>query len=153
MKALVNRPRRLFPTFEPFGFDLEPFFRPFFNEPWMEGNANRVPAWCPHVDVEEGEKVILVKVDLPGVHVKDLNLTVENGYLILRGVKNEEKEENKKHYHRLERYFGEFYREVLLPVGADIEKIVATSLNGVVTITIPKKPEVLPKKIAIKCCE
>ena len=153
MRTLVSRPRRVFSPLESLAYDMDPLFRPFFNDPWMEENRNRFATWSPHVDVEEGEKAIFIKVDLPGVNAKDLNLTVENGYLVLRGEKKEEKEENKKHYHRLERYFGEFYREVPLPVGADTEKIVATSLNGVVTITIPKKPEVLPKKIAVKCCE
>ena len=153
MRALVNRPRRVFAPLESLGYEMAPLFRSFFNEPWMEGNGDRFTTWCPHVDVEETEKAILVKADLPGVCAKDLSLTVENGYLVLRGEKKEEKEENKNHYHRLERYFGEFYREVPLPVGADTEKIAATSVNGVVTITIPKKPEVLPKKIAVKCCD
>jgi HSP20 family protein len=84
---------------------------------------------------------------------KDLVITVENNVLVLRGEKKEEKEEKKKNYHRLERFFGEFYREIPLPIGADTEKIAATSAKGVITITIPKKPEILPKKIAVKPCE
>ena len=59
-------------------------------------------------------------------------------------------EETKKEYHRVERFFGQFYREVQLPAGADADKITATSAQGVITVAIPKKPEIIPKKIAVK---
>jgi HSP20 family protein len=109
--------------------------------------------WAPRVDVEETEKEILVKADLPGVDAKNIDISVTNDVLALRGEKKEQHEEKKKNYHRIERFQGEFYREISLPPGADPDKIVATSGKGVVTITIPKRPGVLPRKIAVKAQE
>jgi HSP20 family protein len=130
---------------------MDLLFRRFFGEPVMEGNGHGpYTVWSPRVNVEETEKEILVTFDLPGVDAKELNITVENNILVLSGERKEEKEEKKRNYHRFERFFGEFYREVPLPIGADTEKIAATFTKGVVTITIPKKVEVLPKKIAVK---
>jgi HSP20 family protein len=102
------------------------------------------------VDVEETEKEIVVKADLPGVDPKDVEISVFDGSLVVKGEKKETKEEKKTNYHRVERFMGQFYREVPLPRGVDPEKIVAKSGQGVVTVTIPKKPEVLPKKVTIK---
>jgi HSP20 family protein len=101
------------------------------------------------VDVEESDREILVKADLPGVDPKHVEISVENGVLTVRGERKEEKEERKKNYHRIERFAGSFYRAVPLPPGADAEKVSATSTNGVVTVTIPKKPEAQPRKITV----
>jgi HSP20 family protein len=109
------------------------------------GKPAAVETWAPRVDVEETEKEIVVKADLPGVEPKNVEITVENGVLMVRG----EKKEKKKHYHRVERFAGSFYRALQLPPGADTEKVSATSANGVVTIAIPKKAEAQPKKIAV----
>jgi len=109
--------------------------------------------WTPRVDVEETDKEIVVKVDLPGVEAKDVEVCVIDGLLVLKGEKKEEREEKGKNYHRTERFVGQFYREVPLPPGVDPEKIVATSSKGVVMVTVPKKPEVMPKKIAVKVAE
>jgi len=153
MRSLVPFTRTGFTPMETLRNDFDVLFRRFFGEPLMEGDGHGYTTWSPRVDMEEAEKEIFVKADLPGVDAKDFNITVENGCLILRGEKKVETEEKKKNYHRLERFFGEFYREIPLPVYADTEKISAAFSKGVVTITIPKKPEVLPKKIAVKTFE
>jgi HSP20 family protein len=102
------------------------------------------------MDVEETEKEFLVKADLPGVDPKDVDIRVVDNVLTVRGGKEEKKEERKKSYHRMERFSGQFYRAVTLPAGTDPEKVNATSANGVITITIPKRPEAQPKKIVIQ---
>lgn len=130
--------------------EVEDLFSKFFGEMPVEFAPGMPVPWVPQVDVQETEKDILVKADLPGIEPKDVEVTVENGTLILRGERKEEHEEKKNNYFRLERFHGNFYREVPLPVGADPEKIVANSSKGVVTVSIPKKPEVLPKKIPVK---
>ena len=128
---------------EPFRREMESVLEKFFGE--ENGMLASMKAWAPRVDVEETDKEIVVKADLPGVDPK----AVENGILTVRGEKKEEKEEKKKNYHRVERFSGSFYRAIPLPPGADADKMAATSANGVVTITVPKKPDAQPKKITV----
>ncbi len=116
-------------------------------------NGDALKAWQPRVDVEETDKEITVKADLPGVDPKDIEVQVVNGVLTLKGEKKEEKEEKKKNYHRVERFVGSFYRAIPLPAGADADKVVATTTKGVITVTVPKKAEMQPKKIAVKSQE
>jgi HSP20 family protein len=80
------------------------------------------------------------------VEPKNVEIAVEHGVLTVRGERKEEKE---KDYHRVERFAGSFFRAVPLPAGVDAVKVTATSANGVVTITIPKKPEAVPRKIVV----
>jgi HSP20 family protein len=110
---------------------------------------NNGAVWVPRVDVEETAEAFVVKADLPGVDPKAVEVAVENGVLTIRGEKKEEKEEKKKDYHRIERFTGAFYRAVPLPSNVDADKVSATSDKGVVFVTIPKKREALPKKIAV----
>lgn len=134
---------------EPFRKEMENVMEKFFGEETLNGRLAALRTWSPRVDVEETDKEILVKADLPGVDPKAVEITVQDGVLTVRGEKKEEKEEKKKNYHCSERFSGSFYRAVTLPPGADAEKVSATSANGVVTIAIPKKPEAQPKKISI----
>jgi HSP20 family protein len=147
MKTLVPWRLRNGGLLTPFRQDMEDFFGRLF-EP-VEENAVMQP-FVPRVDVEETEKEIIVKADLPGVPSKDVEILFNDGYLVIKGEKKEMHEENKKNYHRVERFFGKFYREVPVPPGTEPEKISAVCENGVIVVTIPKKPEVQPKKIAIK---
>jgi HSP20 family protein len=149
MRMLVPWKRPTEGAFDFLPRDMFEMFRRFLPETVEEAPV----AWLPRVDLEETDKEIVVKADLPGVDPKEVEITVADGTLVLRGEKKEEKEEKKKQYHRMERFHGQFYREVPLPPGTDPEKIAATTAKGVITVTIPKKPEVLPKKIAIKAME
>jgi HSP20 family protein len=128
---------------------MESVFERFFGEPFGEIGTT-VKTWTPRVDVEETDMEMLVKADLPGVDAKDVEISVADGSLILKGEKKEEREEKKKNYHSVERFVGKFYREIALPSGTDPDKIAATSSKGVITVTIPKKPEAQPKKVAVK---
>jgi len=129
--------------------ELENMFERYSGDPF-DGNAGAMKTWAPRVDVEETEKEITVKADLPGVDPKDVEISVMGDLLTVRGEKKEAKEEKKKNFHRVERFEGKFFRQIALPVGADADKVSAASAKGVITITIPKKPELQPKKIAIK---
>jgi HSP20 family protein len=149
MRSLIPLRGRTERFFAPLRDEMEDLFQRFM-APLDQTVFGTVPTWTPRVDVEETDKAIVVKVDLPGVEAKDVEVSVIAGSLILKGEKKEEREEKGKNYHRTERFVGEFYREVPLPPGTDPEKIVATSCKGVVKIAIPKKPEVQPKKIAVK---
>lgn len=107
-------------------------------------------AWSPRVDVSETDKAILVKADLPGVAPNAIEVTVVDGSLAIRGEKREEKKEEKENVKRMERFVGSFYRSIPLPPDCDAENITAETANGVVTISIPKKPGAQPRKIAVK---
>jgi HSP20 family protein len=137
-----------FGMFGPFHREMDALIERFFGK--ENGEREAIQEWAPRVDVEETDKEILVKADLPGVDPKDVEIQVVDGMLTIKGEKKEEKEEKKKDYHRVERFFGKFYRAIPIPPGADAEKVAATSAKGVVTVTIPKKPEAQPKNIAVK---
>jgi HSP20 family protein len=105
---------------------MEDVFDRFFNPPFENGGT-AIQAWSPRVDVDETEKEIVVKADLPGVEAKDVEVFVSNGMLVLKGEKKEEREEKKKNYHCVERFVGKFYRELPLPAGADANNITAST--------------------------
>lgn len=138
-----------FGMLEPFRKEMEGVMEKFFGGETGNGLHTVARTWAPRVDVEETDKEIVVKADLPGIDPKAVEISVENGVLAIRGEKKEEKEEKKKNYHRVERFAGSFYRAIALPPGSDAEKVNATSENGVVTITVPKKPEAQSKKISV----
>ncbi len=107
-------------------------------------------SWIPPVDIYEDENNIVVKADLPGMDQKDIEVKVENNSLVIKGEKKFEDEEKKNNYHRIERFYGTFQRVFTLPDTVDVEKIKATYKNGVLEITIPKKPETKPKQIKVE---
>jgi len=129
----------------PFGrrmFDLEPL-RPF------EVSFGDL---APSVDVSEGEAEWTVKADLPGMDEKNVEVTLSNDVLTIKGEKKEEREENDKNYYLAERRQGAFQRSFRLPEGVDQEKIGASFEKGVLTVALPKSPEVKAKtkKITVK---
>ncbi|HMO35500.1 MAG TPA: Hsp20/alpha crystallin family protein [Gemmatales bacterium] len=136
--------------FQQFHREMDQLMQRFFGDADLETTSKQMASWTPRVDVEEDDKQYLVKVDLPGVDPKEVDISVHENALVIRGQRKEEKEEKKKNYHRVERFTGEFYREIALPRGIDAEKIQAKSANGVISITIPKKAESQPKRVAIQ---
>lgn len=150
MKGLIPWRRRSENLFEGFRHEMDHLMKRFFGGALEAPNGGAVEAWSPSCDIEETEKDIIVKADLPGVDPKDVDISVAEGSLVVRGEKKEEKEEKKKNCHRVERFVGQFYREIPLPPGTEPEKITAASANGTITITIPKKPGMGTKRIAVK---
>ena len=106
----------------------------------------------PTLDVKENEKEIVVKADLPGMDEKDINLTIHNGVLSLRGEKKSEHTDQRENYHVMERSYGSFQRSIRLPETINEDKAEARFDKGVLTITLPKRPEMVgtQKKIEIK---
>jgi HSP20 family protein len=105
--------------------------------------------WAPEIDISETPEEILVKADVPGIDQKDLSVTLSGDNLTIKGERKEEKEENGKHFHRVERRYGGFHRSVPLPVSVDATKISAEYNNGVLEIHLPKTAESKPKEIKI----
>lgn len=103
--------------------------------------------WVPAVDIKEETQQFIVDIDIPGVDPKDIDVSMDNSVLIIKGERHLEHQEPE--YKRTERVYGRFYRRFSLPDTADAEKITATGKNGVLTITIPKKPVAQPRRIEI----
>ena len=106
-------------------------------------------SWAPAVDVYESENAIEIKADLPGMTEKDIDVTVENNTLTIKGERKFENEEKRESYHRVERQHGSFYRSFQLPNTVDVTRINGNFRNGILELALPKKEETRPKKIAI----
>jgi HSP20 family protein len=95
-------------------------------------------SFTPRVDMEEDEKEFRVTAELPGMDAKDIYISIQRDVLTLRGEKSSEHEEKKGQYHRIERSYGSFERQIPLGVEVDAEKVGADLKDGVLTITLPK---------------
>jgi HSP20 family protein len=107
-------------------------------------------AWTPAVDIEEDEKQYLVTMDLPGLDKKEVDIKLDGDVLTISGEKKDEKQENGKNYHRLERYYGKFERSFRLNEDVNKEQIEANFKNGVLRIALPKVEKAQPKQIQVK---
>ena len=123
-------------------------FDNFFDDNFTTENirSTRYPA----VDIEHKEKVYVLKADLPGLKKEDIKVTIENGYLTLKGERKSEHEENKNNYHRIERTYGTFQRSFKIPEGLTEKQIKATYHDGVLELTIPTPKVEEPKSIDVK---
>jgi HSP20 family protein len=135
--------------------EMNRLFQDFFGD-WdiwpLERLRGRAGAFTPSVDVRESDKDIRVWVDLPGLSEDDIDVELTDDGLTIRGEKKSEQEERGEGVHRVERSYGSFERFVALPTAVEGEKATAEFKNGVLTITLPKPPEVEAKrkKIEIK---
>ena len=106
--------------------------------------------WVPAVDIKEEPNRYLIHADIPGVEPKDIEITMEDGVLTLKGERNSESREEQDGYRRVERVSGQFFRRFTLPDTADAEGISAKGSNGVLEISIPKQPKAQPRRISVK---
>ena len=129
--------------------DMNRLFDSFFSELPERRRGLLEGEWVPSVDVAETDDEIVITVELPGVKQDDVDITVTDDILILKGKKEEEKEIKKENYHRVERSYGSFQRSISLPTGVQADKAKATYNNGVLNVTVPKTEEAKPKQIKI----
>jgi HSP20 family protein len=106
--------------------------------------------WLPSVDVSETKNDLVVRAELPGLESKDIDISMNNGYLTIKGEKKNEREEKDENYHLIERSYGSFSRSVRLPKEVLSDKITASFKNGILKITLPKSEEAKKKEIKIK---
>jgi HSP20 family protein len=106
--------------------------------------------WTPVLDVLEGKDELVVKVEVPGIEPKEINLTLAEQVLTINGEKKYEKEEKDEKFYRTERAMGAFSRSIRLPIPVDINKVTAVFRNGLLTITLPKTKELKGTTIPIK---
>jgi HSP20 family protein len=121
---------------------------------WFEGVSEREKGrksavWAPDVDIKETEKEVQIKADLPGMKLEDIDVSVDENQLIIKGERKTEKEEKGKDYIRVERSYGSFYRSFNIGVPVKADEIKASYKNGVLEINLPKTEVKKPKKIEI----
>ena len=116
----------------------------------FEAPTTRQGTWMPRVDVFERDATLVVRAELPGIDTESLDVTVEGGTLTISGSRSFSQESDEGGFHRKEIYEGQFKRTVLLPEGVDPEAISAASKDGILEVTVPKRPEVLPRKVTVE---
>jgi HSP20 family protein len=124
-----------------------------FEHSWGTAEGRRrgvTPVWTPATDIYEKDGNLVVQADLPGLGPADVKVTIEDGDLIIRGERRFEEETKEENYYRVERRYGLFERVLQLPDDVDAEKIQADFADGVLTVTLPRKPQTKPKQIEVK---
>lgn len=116
----------------------------------VDGDGNYMASWSPRADVIENNEAYVIKTELPGVDKNDVKITLHENVLTFKGEKKQEKEENGKNFHRIERSYGGFERSFTLPAGVKNDKIDASYKDGILTITLPKAEQAKPKEIEVK---
>jgi HSP20 family protein len=141
-----NTGRSMMP-FEQLRFEMDNVFDQFFrgwdSNNWMQG-------WSPAVDVSETDQAVNVRVEVPGVDPKELDISVSGDMLTVAGEKKEQSEKEEGGVHRKESFYGSFRRNIPLPAAVDPEKVTAEHAHGVVSISLAKAPNAQSRKIAVK---
>ncbi|HVU45743.1 MAG TPA: Hsp20/alpha crystallin family protein [Terracidiphilus sp.] len=106
-------------------------------------------SFVPAVDIYEDTQKVVLKLEVPGIEEKDLDIRVENHTLTVKGERKFEKEEKEENFHRIERRYGSFYRAFTLPSTVDTENVDAKYNAGVLKLELKKKPEAQPKQIKV----
>lgn len=119
-----------------------------FEESFVRPDLTR-GGFVPALDLSETEDAFMVEAAVPGLKPEDLEVTVENNLLTIKGEIKHEAEETKRNYHRVERRYGAFQRQVTLPRTVKADAIKASLNNGVLRLEIPKAEEVKPRRILI----
>ncbi len=112
--------------------------------------ASATPAWAPALDISERKDAYLVTVELPGVDLDDLELTLEDGMLTIQGERHFAHDASEQHFHRVERHYGAFRRAITLPAHVQADAVEATVEDGVLRILVPKAEEARPKRIEVR---
>jgi HSP20 family protein len=121
-------------------------------EPYGELGSlgSRELVFVPSFEVKETKDAYVFKADLPGIREEDLDLSLTGNRLTVSGKREEEQREEAERYFAFERSYGSFSRSFTLPEGVDVEHANAELRDGVLTLSLPKRPEVKPKRIEVK---
>jgi len=104
----------------------------------------------PRVDIKEEAEQFIINADLPGINPKEIEISMENNVLTIKGIRTLERNVKEENYSKIERFSGSFYRQFTLPDHVNGEAIKANSKHGVLEIIIPKKERHVPKKITVQ---
>ena len=127
--------------------EMDRLWERFFGErpvEWLGGE------WVPPLDVSETKNDLIVKAELPGIDPKEVEVTIANGVLTIKGEKKQEKEEKGENYHLMERSYGAFSRSIRLPSDVDEGKIKATYKDGILKVVLPKSEKAKEKTVKIE---
>lgn len=105
--------------------------------------------WAPALDVHEDKDSFSIRLELPGMKREDIEVSLQDGSLIISGERKEEKVNEETTVHRQERYYGKFSRALTLPVAVSGDKVKAQYRDGILTVTLPKAEEAKPKAINV----
>jgi HSP20 family protein len=106
-------------------------------------------SWVPAVDLRETEEAFFVTAELPGLSKKNIDISLEGKTLTISGERTFKKEGENDNYHRVEREYGSFRRSFSLPTAIEADKVSAKFKDGLLTLSVPKSPAVMPRKIAV----
>jgi HSP20 family protein len=134
--------------YEPFSL-VDQVFNGLLSERGLASDAP-VAAWTPRVDVKEEATRFVIHADIPGVDPKDIEITLEEGVLTLKGERKSEARSEQDGWTRVERVAGSFSRRFTLPETVDADGVVAKGEHGVLEIVIPKQAKVQPRKIQVR---
>jgi HSP20 family protein len=120
-----------------------------FRESQGSEEALTTSSFAPPVDVYEDEHNVSLKIEVPGIDEKDIDVRIENNVLTVHGERKFEKEEKEENFRRVERQYGSFTRTFTLPTTVDADKVSANYDKGILKIALPKKAEAKPKQIKV----
>jgi len=106
--------------------------------------------WLPRIDILDGDAAVVVRAEVPGVDADSIDVTVQDGALTISGTRRFETEDTDRGFRRKEIYEGTFSRTIMLPKGVAPDDVTATSKDGILEVTVPKRPEVLPHTVAVE---
>jgi len=133
--------------------EMERRFDEMFGRGFLPSVWRRIPmvemGWSPAIEVFEKEDKFVVKAELPGMQGEDVDVSVVGDTLTIKGERKAETEVKEEDYYCCERSYGSFSRSIALPTSVDAKKIEASYEGGILEVSLPKAPEVKPKKIAI----
>ena len=130
--------------------EMNRLFDDFFTQDFMPQPFRSMGEWAPALDISETDEAVVVKAELPGLEANDVEVTLQDNVLTIKGEKKEEKEEKSKNFHRVERSYGQFERSFRLPTAVKGDKVEAAFKNGVLTVELPKAEEAKAKSVKIK---
>jgi HSP20 family protein len=122
----------------------------FFDDFGLADLFNDKEVLMPAVDISETEKEYVITGEIPGVDAKDLDVTLNDGILTIKGEKKQENEEKDENYHCIERHYGSFERSFRIPEGVKTDELDATYKDGIFKLSLPKAEVVEAKKIEVK---
>ena len=106
--------------------------------------------WRPAIDVYDSDNALLVKADIPGLKKDEIDVSIHDGTLTIKGEKKMENEVNEENYFRSERFYGSFTRSIQLPTEVERDKVTATYKDGVLELKLPKREEAKTKRISVE---